>query len=319
MLQAPLAFDQNRANLEDRPDCLARELDGELEQVVLHSSSDGRPPPFRCSHRQLGGLRISTAALPAGQGRAGERGPLLLLPLAGNAEVKAVASELSWPLTSEQALFLPAGAWELRWDRLSLVMVRLVGSRPDVLSGSNTPCHWCSTDPLVRDLLELLRRGLALLDHDLDQQGGTNGSRSYADLLLQTLRMLLQVTGPQSQPLLTALAGADHVVEDLLVYIQTHLHHPLRLRELEERSGYSRRSLQYAFQRRFGCGPMQWVKRERLQAARRELENPQPQDTVSLIGQRYGYTSLSCFSRDIHQAFGVSPSSLLRRGLRNMG
>lgn len=316
MLQAPLAFDQIRAALEDRPDCLARELDGDLDGVVLRSGSDGRPPPFRCSHRQFGGLRISTAALPAGQGQAGERGPLLLLPLAGSAEVRALASDQGWPITSEQALFLPAGAWELRWDRLSLAMVRLVGSRPDFLSGSDEPCHWCGSDPLVRDLLELLRRSLALLDHDLDRHGGTNGSRSCADLLLQTLRMLLQVTGPQ--PLLSPQAGADHVVEELLVYIQTHLHQPLRLRELEERSGYSRRSLQYAFQRRFGCGPMQWVKRERLQAARRELENPQRQDTVSLVAQRYGYSSLSCFSRDIHQAFGVSPSTLLRRGLRNL-
>lgn len=318
MLQAPLAFDQIQAALEDRPDCLARELDGDLDRVVLRSGSDGSPPPFRCSHRHFGGLRISTAALPAGQGRAGERGPLLLLPLAGSAEVRAVAAgDLGWPLTSEQALFLPAGAWELRWDRLSLVMVRLVGSRPDFLSGSDEPRHWSGSDPLVRDLLDLLRQSLALLDHDLDRHGGTNGSRSCADLLLQTLRMLLQVTGPQ--PLLSAQAGADHVVEELLIYIQTHLHQPLRLRELEERSGYSRRSLQYAFQRRFGCGPMQWVKRERLQAARRELESPQRQDTVSLIAQRYGYSSLSCFSRDIHQAFGVSPSTLLRRGLRSLG
>jgi len=323
VLTAPLAFDQIRAPLEDRPERLARELEGDLDHVVLRRDGDDHPAPFRCSHRQCGGLRISTAALPAGRGLVGQHGPLLLLPLAGNVEVRAVQSDgdLGWLLTSDQALFLPAGTWAVRWSQLSLVMLRLVGSRPEVLSGSSTPCHWCGSEPLVHDLLELLRRGLALLDHDLDRPGGTSGSRSCANLLLQALRMLLQLTGsePQSQPLLTGLGASQQIMEDLLLHIQTNLHQRLRLQDLEQRSGYSRRSLQYAFQRRFGCSPMQWVKQERLNAARRDLESPQPQDTVSLISQRYGYTSLSCFSRDIHQAFGVCPSTLLRRGLTTPG
>ena len=323
VLTAPLAFDQIRAPLEDRPDHLAMELDGDFDQVVLRWDGDGHPPPFRTSHRQCGGLRISTAALPAGRGLIGRRGPLLLLPLAGSLEVRAGESDCDpgWLLTTDQALFLPGGAWTVRWSELSVGMLRLVGSRPEVLSGSSTPCHWCGSDPLVHDLLDLLRRGLALLDHDLDRPGGASGSRSCADLLLQVLRMLLQLTGsePQPQPMHTGLGASQRAMEDLLLYIQTNLHQRLRLQDLEMRSGYSRRSLQYAFQRRFGCSPMQWVKQERLIAARHDLERPQPQDTVSLISQRYGYSSLSCFSRDIHQAFGMCPSTLLRRGLGHPG
>ena len=281
----------------------------------LLKGSDGETLPFRCSHRQLGDLRIGTAALPAGHGRLTDQGPVLLLPLAGACQVSAMDSNLSWLLAADQALFLPRGSWELRWDRLSLALVRLVGRRPEDLNGGDAPRHWCGSDPLVRDLLGLLRRSLALLDHDLFRSPEQSGSYSLGAVLQQQLRMLVQVVD-SGQPSPQGGAGADVVVEELLVYIQTHLHQPLRLQELEERSGYSRRSLQYAFQRRFGCGPMQWVKRERLQAARRELEHPQPDDTVSLISQRYGYTSLSSFSRDIHQAFGVCPSALLRRGQR---
>jgi AraC-like DNA-binding protein len=321
VLTAPLAFDQIRAPLEDRPERLARTLDGDLDQVELRWDGDGHPPPFRCSHRQCGGLRLSTAALPAGRGLVGQRGPLLLIPLAGTLEVKAVASasDPGWRLTADQALFLPGGTWALRWPHLSVVTLRLVGSRAEVLSGSGDPCHWCGSDPLVRDLLNLLRHAMALLDHDLDPHGGSNGSRSCADLLLQALKMLLQLTGSelQPQPLLSGMGASQQVMEDLLLYIQANLHQRLRLQDLEMRSGYSRRSLQYAFQRRFGCSPMQWVKQERLLAARRDLEHPQPLDTVSLISERYGYSSLSCFSRDIHQAFGVCPSTLLRRGLRH--
>ena len=289
-------------------------MNGDLNDVRLLQGGDGETLPFRCSHRQIGGLRIGTAALPAGLGRLSDHGPVLLLPLAGACQVSALDSNLSWLLAADQALFLPRGAWELRWDRLSLALVRLVGRRPEDLSGGDAPPrHWCCSDPLVRDLLDLLRRSLALLDHDLLRSPEQGGSDSFSAVLLQQLRMLVQVAD-SDQPPPQGAAGADVVVDELLIHIQTHLHQPLRLQELEELSGYSRRSLQYAFQRRFGCGPMQWVKRERLQAARRELEHPQPDDTVSLISQRYGYTSLSSFSRDIHQAFGVCPSTLLRRG-----
>jgi hypothetical protein len=43
-------------------------------------------------------------------------------------------------------------------------------------------------------------RLMALLDHDLDRPGGASGSRSCADLLLQVLRLLLQLTGSEPQP-----------------------------------------------------------------------------------------------------------------------
>jgi AraC-like DNA-binding protein len=92
----------------------------------------------------------------------------------------------------------------------------------------------------------------------------------------------------------------------------------MRLTALEQRSGYSRRSLQLAFQRRFGCGPMQWVRRQRLEQARQALLNPREGDSVSEIAARHGFRNLSMFSRDFTAHFGLRPSDLLRDARRRV-
>lgn len=64
----------------------------------------------------------------------------------------------------------------------------------------------------------------------------------------------------------------DHPFEALLEWVQVHLHTPITPTELSRRSAYSQRNLQYLFQRRFGCSPMQWVKRQRLSAVHADLQ-----------------------------------------------
>lgn len=52
--------------------------------------------------------------------------------------------------------------------------------------------------------------------------------------------------------------------DNLLDYIRAHLDQPLRLSELEARSNYSSRALQYAFRQRLGCTPKEWIRQQRL-------------------------------------------------------
>jgi AraC-like DNA-binding protein len=89
----------------------------------------------------------------------------------------------------------------------------------------------------------------------------------------------------------------------------------INLTQLEQRSGYSRRSLQLVFQQRFGCGPIQWIRRQRLEQARQALLHPEPDDSVGRIAARYGFSSLAVFSREFSNHFGLRPSELLREGL----
>jgi transcriptional regulator GlxA family with amidase domain len=102
------------------------------------------------------------------------------------------------------------------------------------------------------------------------------------------------------------------VIDELIVWIQGNLDRPLSMADLEARSGYSQRSLRNAFHERFGCAPVQWIRRQRLQGVRQRLLQPLPEDSVSAVAAAFGYGHLSQLSQDFQAAYGMRPSELLR-------
>jgi AraC-like DNA-binding protein len=132
----------------------------------------------------------------------------------------------------------------------------------------------------------------------------------YRHMVLLLLHRNL-LTPPDSAGM---LPSRERIFEELLEWIRENLGSPLNLTELEQRSGYSRRSLQNMFQLRFGCGPIQWIRRHRLEQAQEALLNPKPGESVTSIARRFGFNSLTVFSRDYNQAYGVNPSESLRLG-----
>jgi AraC-like DNA-binding protein len=108
----------------------------------------------------------------------------------------------------------------------------------------------------------------------------------------------------------------QRIFADLLSWIVDHLHQPLQLRDLAAQSGYSERSLRNFFQERFDCGPIQWIRSQRMERAREQLLHPQAHDSVSSIAAAFGYGHLSQFSRDFQATYRVRPSELLRESRR---
>jgi len=108
----------------------------------------------------------------------------------------------------------------------------------------------------------------------------------------------------------------EAILEDLLAWIRANSHRPLHLAELEQRSGYSDRSLRNAFQARFGCPPKQWIRQTRMESARQRLLDPGPDDSISTIARDHGYQHVSQFSRDFRCVFGQRPSLLMRQARR---
>jgi AraC-like DNA-binding protein len=106
------------------------------------------------------------------------------------------------------------------------------------------------------------------------------------------------------------------IIEELLLWIRANCQRSISLAELERRSGYSQRSLRNAFQERFGCAPNEWIRRERMESARRRLLDTRPGETVSSIAEEHGYSHVSQFSRDFRGVFGLQPSQVMRRGRR---
>ncbi len=137
-------------------------------------------------------------------------------------------------------------------------------------------------------------------------------------LLQQLYRLLAVLVFPELRDgkggLKPAAGVNDPRLDSLLDFIGLHLDQPLSLQMLEDRSNYSRRTLHYLFQQRFGCSPMQWIRQLRMSQAHERLANPGPGDTVKAVAAACGYRSLSQFGLDFQRAHGCRPSEVLRSG-----
>lgn len=110
--------------------------------------------------------------------------------------------------------------------------------------------------------------------------------------------------------------GRSSALDDLIDHIRANLHQPLRLSDLEARSHYSRRALQYAFREKLQCSPMQWIRQQRLVMAMEKLqEGNGTLPSVQAVALGCGYRSLSHFSADFKRKFGLLPSEVRRRSL----
>lgn len=126
--------------------------------------------------------------------------------------------------------------------------------------------------------------------------------------MLTRLGLLLLASDPPSDNPPASLAPLDR----LTAWIEAHLDQPLSLSDLEQQAECSRRTLQYQFRRRFGCTPMQWVRRQRLNKALRLLQTTEAQHTIAAVARRCGYSNLSAFSRDFKALHHKRPSEVLR-------
>ncbi|MFJ8493474.1 helix-turn-helix domain-containing protein [Streptomyces sp. NPDC094038] len=64
----------------------------------------------------------------------------------------------------------------------------------------------------------------------------------------------------------------------------------------------------YAVLAREGVSPGEWIRRQRLEGARRELAGPGARrDTVAAVAHRWGFTDASSFGRSFKDAYGVTP------------
>ncbi|MFM7361000.1 MAG: helix-turn-helix domain-containing protein [Cyanobium sp.] len=339
----PLAFDGPQASAGFGRSALQQRLSPLLQPERSEGSPAARELAFRHARQACGGLELHGLVLAPCQLRLDTGAhACLVVPLAGESRLQSITGRRPCLVgaADEGAALMPPGTFQLSsHDWLSVALIPLPPAdllatclslaAPSPAADSNQPPGrlqrklmdqlkrpWqCSgIDPLQRDLLGLLRQTLRALDSGARSRRGDfppPGWRSDA-LILQALALLLLEANP-AEPGNDA-SDRERRLDALIAHIAANLHRPLNLTELSARSGWSSRSLQYAFQERFGCGPMQWVRRQRLEAARLALERAQPGEPVRSIAWRCGYTNLSSFSRDILATYGCSPSGLRRQG-----
>lgn len=133
----------------------------------------------------------------------------------------------------------------------------------------------------------------------------------FDDLLLRTAVMMLRPEicfeqdwgGRQNR-------GLD--LDQLLERIEANLAGRVTLADMEAWSGRTARAIQHVFQKRFGIGPMQWVRDRRLDLVRTKLLAAQPGDTVRGIAATCGLTRMATLIPEYTARFGERPSDTLR-------
>ena len=102
-------------------------------------------------------------------------------------------------------------------------------------------------------------------------------------------------------------------VDRLCEYVIGHLTDPIPLTEMENRSGLSTRVLQRSFQNAFGLTPKQWVRKQRLHAARAVMLKASEPITITALAYDFCFPSPSDFSYHYLLEFGEQPSQTARR------
>lgn len=88
----------------------------------------------------------------------------------------------------------------------------------------------------------------------------------------------------------------------------------LTIPEVAKAACVSQRTLNYAFREAFDLTPLEFVRRQRLHAARRELWRANPaRTTVTKVAFRHGFHHLARFADYYLRSFGELPSSTLLR------
>lgn len=126
--------------------------------------------------------------------------------------------------------------------------------------------------------------------------------------------------------LLLVLAGEDAAqverrdgratVDRACGFMAVNLARPLSIAEVARATGTSPRTLQYAFQSRFGMSPMRWLREQRLRRLRAELCDPAGGRGVTELALELGFTHLGRLGQLFERRFGLLPSRLLRRARR---
>jgi AraC-like DNA-binding protein len=97
-------------------------------------------------------------------------------------------------------------------------------------------------------------------------------------------------------------------------YICENLGNPITRDQLAEVSCCSIRTLSRSFEKKYGIGPMAFIKQRRLDAAYLELLSAKPDTTtVTQVAINYGFAHTGKFAIEYGKAFGESPSTSLAR------
>jgi len=128
--------------------------------------------------------------------------------------------------------------------------------------------------------------------------------------LLQTITQVLTLDEGRRPP--DPAHARELAVRRSLDLIDASYLEPLSVADLCRAAGGSRRTLEYAFQERFGLSPKAYLLARRLDGVRTELRQDHDAPSVTRIANRWGFHHLSRFAAFYRRQFGELPSETIR-------
>lgn len=251
----------------------------------------------------------------------------LMIPFFGRTVTTTRREEFNWGAGDKAVLFTQCEARTGLSDSRSIIVAQLNKIRLSETVGAILGADDCSNFMFDVhrsrcldlafggvDFIEMLRPICqqidALLPHHraLEAMGIDDWIYRYAVCLLKPELFFCDSAAQASVPS-TSLRRIDAVC-DLSRQTPTH---QLTLTEMEQISGLSRRSLQYAFRKKFGLSPMEWQKQERLNAARKMLLATSENTNIADLALSFGFANHSTFSAFYRRAFGETPTATLMK------
>lgn len=135
------------------------------------------------------------------------------------------------------------------------------------------------------------------------------------EALLRTVVMML---GPELffSPQEPSPAARGFDLDSLLQRIDANLGRRVTLADMEAWSDRTARAIQFTFRKRFGIGPMQWLRQRRLEAVRARLLAAEPGATIRQIAAACGIPRMATLIPEYTARFGERPSQTLARARR---
>lgn len=227
-----------------------------------------------------------------------------LAPFARYLPARAIDSFI---LTPENAL--------IQMNKSRLLRTAHELSMPDAVDDSpGCRLHHPSDIPIASDKTDYIEifRALFLIINSHQWDSAVLGAIRMDELIYRQVVLLLHSYNlPDKKIQHQGHSFKYQLIDELCNKLSARLHLPITLPEIENLSGISARGLQYAFQERFGCSPMAWLREQRLLKARTELM--QVRGSVMEIAVRCGFGSVSLFTRYYTSRFGETPSTTLKK------
>lgn len=100
-------------------------------------------------------------------------------------------------------------------------------------------------------------------------------------------------------------------------FIEDNCAYDIRLVDIERAAGISAQKLHDSFKTHFGLSPVAYLKRFRLQSARRTLLQGHGSYNIAAIASQWGFNHLGRFAQDYNRLFGELPSQTVERGRKH--